>query len=67
LDFGWIDAPVFDERGTPLHHRGVTEVPGLYFLGLAYLSKLGSSFVQGVGDDAARLAAHIAARATAQG
>ena len=62
MDFGWIDAPVFDARGGPVHRQGVTEVPGLYFLGLPYLSKFGSSFVQGVGDDADRLAAHIAAR-----
>jgi putative flavoprotein involved in K+ transport len=62
LDFGWVDAPVFDACGAPVHRQGVTEVPGLYFLGLAYLSKFGSSFVQGVGDDADRLAAHIAAR-----
>lgn len=61
-DFGWIDAPVFDARGAPVHRRGVTEVPGLYFLGLAYLSKFGSSFLQGVGDDADRLADHIAGR-----
>jgi putative flavoprotein involved in K+ transport len=63
LDFGWIDAPVFDARGAPAHRQGVTDVPGLYFLGLAFLSKFGSSFVQGVGDDADRLADHIAARA----
>jgi putative flavoprotein involved in K+ transport len=61
-DFGWIDAPVLDARGAPVHHRGVTEVPGLYFLGLVYLSKFGSSFLQGVGDDADRLADHIVIR-----
>jgi putative flavoprotein involved in K+ transport len=61
-DFGWIDAPVLDARGVPVHRRGVTDVPGLYFLGLAFLSKFGSSFLQGVGDDADRLADHIAGR-----
>jgi putative flavoprotein involved in K+ transport len=61
-DFGWIDAPVLDARGAPVHRRGVTEVPGLYFLGLVYLSKFGSSFLQGVGADADRLADHIAGR-----
>lgn len=60
LDFGWLDVPVFDERGTPLHRRGVTAVPGLYFLGLAWLSKRTSSFICGVGDDAAWLAERIA-------
>lgn len=63
-DFGWIDAPVFDERGEPIHRRGVTGCAGLYFLGLPWLHKLKSSVLCGVGDDAAHLADHIAAGAT---
>ncbi len=35
-DFGWIDLPIFDDTGLPKHVRGVTEVPGLYFLGLLW-------------------------------
>jgi putative flavoprotein involved in K+ transport len=62
LDFGWIEIPVLDKRGEPVHRRGITEVPGLYFLGLQWLSKMKSSFLSGVGDDAAVLADHIAAR-----
>jgi putative flavoprotein involved in K+ transport len=62
VDFGWIDIPVFDERGEPLHRRGVTDVPGLYFLGLQWLSRMNSSFLSGVGDDAAFLADHISMR-----
>jgi putative flavoprotein involved in K+ transport len=62
VDFGWIDVPVLDARGEPVHRRGVTEVPGLYFLGLQWLSRMSSSFLSGVGDDAADLADHIAAR-----
>ena len=49
-------------RGEPLHRHGVTEVPGFYFLGLPWLSRMKSSFLSGVGDDAAYLADHIAAR-----
>jgi putative flavoprotein involved in K+ transport len=60
LDFGWLGVPVFDERGAPVHRRGVTSVPGLYFLGLPWLSKRTSSFICGVGDDAAWLAERIA-------
>ncbi|MSP03332.1 MAG: FAD-dependent oxidoreductase [Acetobacteraceae bacterium] len=60
LDFGWLDVPVCDARGAPLHRRGVTAVPGLYFLGLAWLSKRTSSFICGVGEDAAWLAERIA-------
>ncbi len=62
LDFGWIDVPVLDARGAPVHRQGITEVPGLFFLGLQWLSTMSSSFLSGVGDDAARLADHIAAR-----
>ena len=61
VDFGWIDIPVFDAQGEPLHTGGITGVPGLYFLGLQWLSKMSSSFLSGVGDDAAALADHIAA------
>jgi putative flavoprotein involved in K+ transport len=61
-DFGWIDVPVLDPRGEPVHRGGITGVPGLYFLGLQWLSKMSSSFLSGVGDDAADLADHIAVR-----
>src|SRR5450631_383596 len=63
VDFSWIDVPVLDPRGEPVHHGGVTNVPGLYFLGLQWLSRMRSSFLSGVGEDAADLANHIAARA----
>ena len=62
VDFGWVDIPVKDAHGDPLHLNGITDVPGLYFLGLPWLSKMNSSFLSGVGDDAAVLADHIAAR-----
>ncbi len=64
-DFGWIDVPVLDERGEPIHRRGVTACAGLYFLGLPWLHTLRSSVLCGVGDDAAHLSACIAARAEA--
>jgi putative flavoprotein involved in K+ transport len=61
VDFGWIDIPVKDANGEPVHQSGITDVPGLYFLGLPWLSKMNSSFLSGVGDDAAVLADHILA------
>jgi putative flavoprotein involved in K+ transport len=61
-DFSWIDLPVLDADGEPIHRAGITDMPGLYFLGLQWLSKMNSSFLAGIGDDAARLAEHIAAR-----
>ena len=62
LDFGWIDMPAIKPDGEPIHHHGIAEIPGLYFIGLQWLSKMMSSFLSGVGDDAARLADHIAGR-----
>jgi len=62
LDLGWIDIPVLDAKGEPRHRHGISEVPGLYFLGLQWLSRMKSSFLSGVGDDAAALADHIATR-----
>lgn len=61
-DFAWIDLPVFDDKGEPVHRRGVTGWAGLYFLGLPWLHTLKSSVLCGVGDDAAHLAECIAAR-----
>jgi len=55
--FSWIDLPIFDESGDPRHDRGVvTELPGLYFVGLQFLSSMTSATVTGVGRDAERVA-----------
>jgi putative flavoprotein involved in K+ transport len=64
-DFGWIRLPILDDRGEPVHRRGVTLCPGVYFLGLPWLHTLRSSVLCGVGDDATHLAEHIASRVTA--
>jgi putative flavoprotein involved in K+ transport len=65
-DFGWIDCPVFDERGAPVQQRGLTAMPGLCFLGLPRMHKVKSAFLWGVGEDAEYLADHIAAAGGAQ-
>jgi len=62
LDFSWIDIPVLDDRGRPKHRRGVSDIAGLYFLGLPWLSKRSSSFLYGIVSDATYLAEHIAQR-----
>jgi putative flavoprotein involved in K+ transport len=60
-DFGWVDLPIFDQDGLPRHDRGVVESqPGLYFIGLWFLSGFTSSLLGGVGRDAERIADHIA-------
>ncbi len=61
-DFGWIGIDILDARGLPRHRDGVAEVPGLYFLGLPWLTCRASSFIWGVWRDAEAHAAHIAAR-----
>jgi putative flavoprotein involved in K+ transport len=67
--FDWIDLPVFsDGAGStrrPVHKRGVTNVPGVYFLGLPWLHKWKSAFLFGVGEDADHLATRIAGEARA--
>jgi putative flavoprotein involved in K+ transport len=61
-DFSWIDAPVFDRDGRLRHHRGVTDVPGLFFLGLTWQHTRGSALLGWVGEDAEFVAGRIAAR-----
>jgi len=61
-DFGWIEIPVFDGKGYPGHDRGVTEVRGLYFLGLPWLYTWGSGRFSGIARDAKYLADYIMAR-----
>jgi putative flavoprotein involved in K+ transport len=61
-DFGWLDVPVFNGRGQPAHVRGVTQYPGVYFLGLPWLYTWGSGRFSGVSRDALYLAEQIEAR-----
>jgi putative flavoprotein involved in K+ transport len=63
-EYGWLKLPLLDERREPVHERGVTPFPGIYFLGLRWLHKQKSGFLSfgGPGEDAAYLAEQIAAR-----
>jgi putative flavoprotein involved in K+ transport len=58
--FSWIDLPIFDDLGFPLAKRGVTEVPGLAFVGLPWLHTRKSPLLLGVGEDAGHVAQVIA-------
>jgi putative flavoprotein involved in K+ transport len=58
-DYGWLRAPVLDPQGRPIQQRGVTPVPGLYFLGLHWMHTIKSGLLCGVGGDAEYLAQHI--------
>ena len=60
-DFGWIDLPIFDEHGHPIHRRGVVDsAPGVYFLGQEFLYAMASATLPGVARDARYLADHMA-------
>ena len=59
-DFGWLQLPVLDARGLPVHEGGVSPVPGLYFLGFPWLRKRKSSIIFGITEDAARIAEVVA-------
>ena len=59
VDYSWLQVDTFDERGRPIHKRGVAAEQGVYFLGLPWLSRRGSSFIWGVWHDAKHLAGHI--------
>lgn len=61
-DHRWLAAPVFDADGRPMHERGVTPTPGVYFLGLPWLRTWGSARFSGIGADAEHVAGVIADR-----
>ncbi len=61
-DFSWLEAPVFNGRGHPVHVRGITAQPGLYFLGLPWLHTWGSGRFSGVARDAVHIAEAIGER-----
>jgi putative flavoprotein involved in K+ transport len=59
-DYSWIKLPIFDEDGRLRHRRGVTDVPGLYFLGLTWQHTRGSALIGWVREDAEFIAERIA-------
>jgi putative flavoprotein involved in K+ transport len=63
-NFDWVKLPIFDEAGEPVHRRGVTQCPGIYFLGLRWLYKRKSAFLLRASgaEDAAYLAEQIMSR-----
>jgi len=58
-DYSWIELPIFDEGGRLRHRRGVTDLRGLYFLGLTWQHTRGSALLGWVGDDAEFIAREI--------
>ena len=62
FDFSLVKLPAFDEDGYPVQKQGVTDYPGLYFIGLPFLHTSRSGLLAGVGIDAAHVAEHIDSR-----
>jgi putative flavoprotein involved in K+ transport len=60
-DYSWLNVPVVDDRGDLVHDGGITAVPGLVAIGLAFQRRRNSAFIDGVGADAEEIAAHLAA------
>ncbi len=60
-DHSWLDVPVFDRKGRLRHDGGVVESPGMYLMGIPFLRRRKSSLIDGAGDDARDLSAHLAA------
>jgi putative flavoprotein involved in K+ transport len=58
-DYGWLKVDALDGDGRPRHQRGVSSEPGVYFLGLPWQTRRGSSFIWGVWYDAKYVADHI--------
>jgi putative flavoprotein involved in K+ transport len=64
VDYSWLQVDAFDDNGKPRHQRGVSSEAGVYFLGLPWQSRRGSSFIWGVWHDAKYVADHIAIQRT---
>jgi putative flavoprotein involved in K+ transport len=64
--YPWLNAPVLDENGELQQHRGRTRLPGLYALGLQFMTRRRSSFIDGVGRDAEEIAEGIACKCEPQ-
>ncbi|MDX1433536.1 MAG: NAD(P)-binding domain-containing protein [Gammaproteobacteria bacterium] len=60
-DFSWLDVPVLDRKGRVRHDGGVVDAPGLYLMGMQFLRRRKSALIDGAGDDARDLSAHLAA------
>ncbi len=59
-DYSWLGVPVLDRKGNLRHDGGVVEAPGMYAMGLQFMRRRKSALIDGAGDDARELSAHLA-------
>jgi putative flavoprotein involved in K+ transport len=60
-DYSWLELPVLDRKGLVQHDGGVVSSPGVYLMGMQFLRRRKSALIDGAGDDARDLSAHLAA------
>jgi putative flavoprotein involved in K+ transport len=59
-DYSWLDVPVLDRKGRIRHDGGVVDAPGMYLMGAQFMRRRKSALIDGAGDDARELSAHLA-------
>jgi putative flavoprotein involved in K+ transport len=59
-DYSWLEMPVRDRKGMVVHDGGVVGSPGMYLMGMQFLRRRKSALIDGAGDDARDLSAHLA-------
>ena len=60
-DYSWLEVPVLDRKGRVRHDGGVIDAPGMYLMGIQFLRRRKSALIDGAGDDARDLSAHLEA------
>src|SRR6476646_4002678 len=60
-DYSWLELPVLDRKGYVTHDGGIVSAPGVYLMGMQFLRRRKSALIDGAGDDARDLSAHLAA------
>jgi putative flavoprotein involved in K+ transport len=60
-DYSWLELPVLDRKGMVSHDGGIVSAPGVYLMGMQFLRRRKSALIDGAGDDARELSAHLAA------
>ena len=58
-DYSWLHVPVFDHKGQIRHDGGIDAAPGMYLMGIQFLRRRKSALIDGAGDDARDLTAHL--------
>ncbi len=66
-DYSWLEVPVLDRKGNVRHDGGVVDSPGMYLMGMQFLRRRKSALIDGAGDDARDLSAHLAGYLNGQG